>query len=59
MLRTVLLEDYFDYVMLLNVRKIASGPVRDVFNADNLKITYGGRVGFLKPAAPREPIEAQ
>lgn len=41
-------EEYFDYVVLLNIRKIASGPVRDVFNPENLRTTYGGRVGFLK-----------
>ncbi len=39
--------EYFDYVMLLNVRSIASGPVKDVFTEENLRKTYGGRVGFL------------
>lgn len=39
--------EYFDYVMLLNVRSIASGPVADVFTEENLRKTYGGRVGFL------------
>ncbi len=39
--------EYFDHVMLLNVRSIASGPVEDVFTEDNLRKTYGGRVGFL------------
>ncbi len=39
--------EYFDHVMLLNVRSIASGPVDDVFTEDNLRKTYGGRVGFL------------
>ncbi|RMH52111.1 MAG: metal ABC transporter ATP-binding protein [Bacteroidetes bacterium] len=40
--------EYFDQVMLLNVYKIASGPVEDVFTEDNLRRTYGGRVGFLR-----------
>lgn len=40
--------EYFDYVMLLNVRKIASGPISEVFTLDNLRKTYGGRVGFLQ-----------
>lgn len=40
--------EYFDEVMLLNVRRIASGPVEEVFNEENLRRTYGGRVGFLK-----------
>jgi manganese/zinc/iron transport system ATP- binding protein len=39
--------EYFDWVMLLNVRRIASGPVADVFTDDNLRLAYGGRVGFL------------
>ena len=40
--------EYFDHVMLLNVRRIASGPVDDVFTDDNLRLTYGGHVGFLR-----------
>ena len=39
--------EYFDWVMLLNVRRIASGPVAEVFTEDNLRQTYGGRVAFL------------
>ena len=27
--------------MLLNVRKIASGPVKEVFTEDNLRLAYG------------------
>jgi manganese/zinc/iron transport system ATP- binding protein len=38
--------EYFDWVMMLNVRKIASGPVSDVFNEENLKRAYGGRIAF-------------
>jgi manganese/zinc/iron transport system ATP- binding protein len=39
--------EYFDWVTLLNVRKIASGPVEEVFNEANLRLAYGGRVAFL------------
>jgi manganese/zinc/iron transport system ATP- binding protein len=39
--------DYFDWVTLLNVRCIASGPVGQVFNEQNLRLAYGGRVAFL------------
>lgn len=39
--------DYFDSVTLLNVRRIASGPVEDVFTEQNLRLAYGGRVAFL------------
>lgn len=39
--------EYFDWVTLLNVRKIASGPVKEVFTEENLRLTYGGRFSFL------------
>jgi manganese/zinc/iron transport system ATP- binding protein len=39
--------EYFDWVLLLNVRSIASGPVKDVFTEENLRRTYGGRIAFL------------
>ncbi len=39
--------DYFDSVTLLNVRRIASGPVEKVFTEQNLRLAYGGRVAFL------------
>ncbi|MBI2862312.1 MAG: metal ABC transporter ATP-binding protein [Chloroflexi bacterium] len=40
--------EYFDWVTLLNVRRIASGPVAEVFTNQNLRLTYGGRVAFLR-----------
>ncbi len=40
--------DYFDWVTLLNIRRIASGPVEDTFTSDNLRETYGGRIAFIK-----------
>ena len=39
--------EYFDWVTMLNVRRIASGPVREVFTEQNLRQTYGGKVAFL------------
>jgi manganese/zinc/iron transport system ATP- binding protein len=39
--------EYFDWVLLLNVRRIASGPVSEIFTEENLRSAYGGRVGFL------------
>jgi manganese/zinc/iron transport system ATP- binding protein len=39
--------EYFDWVTLLNVRKIASGPVDDVYTDENLRATYGGVVAFV------------
>jgi manganese/zinc/iron transport system ATP- binding protein len=35
--------EYFDQVVLLNVRKIAGGPVEEVFTEENLRLAYGGR----------------
>lgn len=46
--------EYFDWITLLNVRRIASGPVNEVFTEENLRLTYGGRVAFL--ARPGEVI---
>lgn len=40
--------EYFDWVTLLNVRRLASGPVAEVFTEQNLRLTYGGRVSFLR-----------
>lgn len=47
--------EYFDWVTLLNVRRIASGPVKDVFTEENLRLSYGGRVAFIQQdGAPTE-----
>jgi manganese/zinc/iron transport system ATP- binding protein len=43
--------EYFDQVALLNVRLIASGPVREVFTEERLRETYGGRARLLGGAA--------
>ena len=37
-------RDYFDHVFLINVRKIAEGPVEEAFTTENLQATYGGRL---------------
>ncbi len=39
--------DYFDYVTLINLRIIASGPVKEVFNEENLKKTYNSSGALL------------
>lgn len=36
--------DYFEDVLMLNIRPIASGPVSEAFTAENLHKTYGGRL---------------
>jgi manganese/zinc/iron transport system ATP- binding protein len=39
--------EYFDYVILLNMRIVAHGPVEEVFTPENLHKTYGGRLTLL------------
>jgi len=43
--------EYFDHVMLLNMRIVAAGPTREVFTNENLQKTYGGRLTVLDKAA--------
>jgi len=50
--------EYFDDVALLNVRKIASGPVSEVFTEENLRLAYGGRIPFLQAVAGRSVAES-
>lgn len=45
--------EYFDWVLLLNVRSLAAGPVEDVYTEANLRKTYGGRTAFV----PKLPVE--
>ena len=54
-LRTV--PQYFDYVVLLNVRLVAAGPLEMVFTPENLRKTYGGRLALLDAAG--EAVEAE
>lgn len=43
----VTVPEYFDEVLLLNTRVIASGQVAEVFTQENLRKTYGGRLTLL------------
>lgn len=43
--------EYFDEVILLNMRIVAAGPVDEVFTPENLHKTYGGRLTLLSEAA--------
>jgi manganese/zinc/iron transport system ATP- binding protein len=44
-------KQYFDYVILLNMRLIAAGDVATTFTTENLQTTYGGRLTILDDAA--------
>lgn len=43
-------SQYFDRVILLNLRVVASGPTKAVFTRENLRKTYGGRLTLLEEA---------
>lgn len=57
---------YFDWMLILNVRAIAQGSVRDVYTAENLRAAYGGQIALLQndtlfsnpEVEARVPIEA-
>jgi manganese/zinc/iron transport system ATP- binding protein len=40
--------EYFDWVTLLNIEVIASGPTDETFTQENLQKAYGGRVAYLE-----------
>jgi manganese/zinc/iron transport system ATP- binding protein len=54
-LRTV--PAYFEQVVLLNMRLVASGPTATTFTPENLRKTYGGRLNILDAAG--EAIQAR
>jgi manganese/zinc/iron transport system ATP- binding protein len=39
--------EYFDFLVLLNLRLVAAGPMSEVFTKDNLQKTYGGKLTLL------------
>jgi manganese/zinc/iron transport system ATP- binding protein len=40
--------DYFDWMVLINKRIVACGPIQDVFTAEMLQKTYGGNLSLLE-----------
>lgn len=45
--------EYFDDVLLLNMRLVASGSVKQVFTEENLRATYGGKLALLDQVGHR------
>lgn len=43
--------EYFDWVLFLNMRLVAHGPIQSTFTEENLRKTYGGRLAILSQAA--------
>jgi len=46
-------QRYFDWLIFLNVRVIAAGPIDSVYTARNLRRTYGGQVALLDEGRQR------
>lgn len=44
-------RQYFDWIVLLNTRLIACGPVETAFTEDNLRQAYGGQLTILSKVA--------
>jgi manganese/zinc/iron transport system ATP- binding protein len=44
-------REYFDMLLLLNMRVVAFGPTADVFKNELLQTTYGGRLTILSEVA--------
>ncbi len=44
-------RDYFDRLILLNMRLVAAGPTAEVFTPELLQKTYGGRLTILSDVA--------
>lgn len=42
--------EYFDHVVMLNMRVVAAGPIESVFTREKLQETYGGRLTLLDEA---------
>jgi manganese/zinc/iron transport system ATP- binding protein len=43
--------EYFDHVVMLNMRLVAAGPMETTFTHENLQKTYGGRLTLMEEAA--------
>ena len=46
-------DQYFDWIVMLNTCLIASGPTEEVFHKDNILRTYGRSSVLLEEAAKR------
>lgn len=40
-------QEYFDWIVLLNTRLVASGPKQEIFNQELLQEAYGGKLTLL------------
>lgn len=47
------ISEYFDHLLMINMRVVAVGPTEEVFHEENLRKTYGGRLTMLVKAGHR------
>jgi manganese/zinc/iron transport system ATP- binding protein len=52
-------HEYFDQVILLNMRLVAAGPTEEVFTQENLRKTYGGKLALLDQVGHRMTLAAR
>jgi manganese/zinc/iron transport system ATP- binding protein len=50
--------EYFDWLVLLNLRVIAAGATREIFTPENLQKTYGGRLTGIGEVREDGPLLA-
>lgn len=51
-------QRYFDWLVMLNVRVVAQGPVAEVYTPETLRRTYGGRAALIGTTGDA-PLAAQ
>ncbi len=49
-------RQYFDMILLLNMRVVSFGPTAETFTYENLQRAYGGRLNILTEVAPDRPL---
>ena len=45
-------QDYFDWMIILNIRVLAQGPVEQINTIENLHKAYGSQIALLEKAQP-------
>lgn len=50
-------RNYFDWMVILNVRVIAQGPVSEVYTTENLRRAYGGQIALIDADATLEAAD--
>ena len=51
-------QDYFDWLVILNVRVVAQGRVPDIYTGDNLRRAYGGRIALIESGTGEDAGES-